>query len=135
MARLFSVTLLVLCFGVIASAQPGPRIELVAELLSFSENSMFLRFADRTETWYHSSTFEVLGPDEYCGKSLTIYHEQAPEAGSAWRQVGDVFRLSASAELARDLFDPSHTFIAPAVEIVEEVGPDEIRKLRACGDQ
>ena len=135
MARLFSVSLLAVCFGVIASAQPGPRIELIAELLSFSENSMSLRFADRTETWYHSSSFEVLGPDEYCGKSLTIYHGQLPEAGSAWRQVGGVFRLSASAERARDLFDPSYTFIAPVVEIVEEVGANDIRKLRACGNQ
>lgn len=133
MARLVSAALLVASFGVIASPQTGPGVELVVRLLRFSENAIFVRFVDRTETRYHSSSFEVLGPDEHCGKSLTIYHEQVPEADSAWRQVGRVFRLSVSAERAQDLFDPSHDLLSPVAEKVEEVDPNDIRDIRACG--
>lgn len=135
MARLISSALLTVCFAVIASAQPSPRVELIVQLREFSENSGFMRFADRTETTYHSSSFEVLGPDEYCGKSLTVFHEQVPEPGSAWRQVGRVSRLSVSADVVRDLFEPSHMVFSPTAEIVEEVDPKDLSGLQACGDR
>jgi hypothetical protein len=113
----------------IASAQPAPRVDLVAELLEFSENALIDRFADGPPLTYHSSTFRVLAPEAYCGKTLPVYHAQVPAAESPWRRVGRVYRLSVSAKRAQDLLEPdvNRTFLDTWwVQIANAVADDEI---------
>jgi hypothetical protein len=137
MSRLISAALLTVCIGVIASAQPAPRVELVARLLEFTENSVFYDFED--SSWvYHSSNFRVLAPGEYCGRALLVYHAEVPAADSPWRDVGRVFRLSVLEQRARDLLEPeSHRdFLGTGwVQIVEQVAPNDVRELGDCGNQ
>ena len=137
MSRIVSAALLTVCIGVIASAQPGPRVELVARLLTFTEDSVFYNFGGDRIVGYHASNFRVLAPGEYCGSTLLVYHDQVPAADSPWRDEGRVFRLSVSKKRARELLEPeSHTeFLGTGwVEIVEQVAPNDVRELGDCGN-
>lgn len=136
-ARGIATVLLTASLSTSALAQPGPRVDLVAELLEFTENSFRDRFADGPPFTYHSSTFRVLAPEEYCGKTLPVYHAQVPAAESPWRRVGRVYRLSVSAERAQDLLEPdlNRTFLDTWwVQIANVVAVDEIPRNGCAAD-